>query len=102
MAGMIGVQIAEMGRLHTAATRVYRTYHNVDQEFKKMIIDAFEDQSLNALSEEIIGYENCTLLQLITHLLTYYAMISPKELTQKYERLNMSYDPNQPIENPFQ
>jgi hypothetical protein len=32
----------------------------------------------------------------------YYAMITPTELTQKYERLNARYDPNQPIENLFQ
>jgi hypothetical protein len=39
--GMMEVQIAETAQLHTAVTRVYRTYHNVDRAFKKMIIDAF-------------------------------------------------------------
>jgi hypothetical protein len=73
----------------------------VDQAFKKMIIDAFEDQYLNALSDEIVGYANCTSLQLLTHLLLYYAMIAPTELTQNYERLNTPYDHNQPIENLF-
>jgi hypothetical protein len=102
VAGMMGVHIAEMGQLHTAVTRIYRTYNNVDQAFKKMIIDAFEDQYLNALSDEIIVYANCTSLQLLTHLLTYYAMIVPTELTQNYERLDTPYDPNQPIGNLFQ
>jgi hypothetical protein len=76
----------------------------VDQAFKKMLIDAFEDQYLNALSDEIVGYANCTSLQLLTHILTHYAMITPPppELTQNYERLNTPYDPNQPIENLFQ
>jgi hypothetical protein len=41
-------------------------------------------------------------LQLLTHLLTYYAMIAPNELTQTYERLNTPYDPDQPIETLFQ
>jgi hypothetical protein len=82
--------------------RVYRTYHNIDQVFNKMIINAFEDQYRNALSEEIIGYANCTSLQLLTQLLMYYAMIAPTELTQNSERLNPSYDPNQLIENLFQ
>jgi hypothetical protein len=36
-------QIAEANRAHT--------YNNVDQAFKKLIIDAFEDQFLNSLSE---------------------------------------------------
>jgi hypothetical protein len=52
-----------MNQAHTEATRVYRTYHNVDQAFKKMIIDNFEDPFLNALSDEVIGYANCTSLQ---------------------------------------
>jgi hypothetical protein len=81
---------------------VYRTYHNVDQAIKKLIIESFDDAYLNALLDEIVGYANCMSLQLLTHLLTYYAMIAPTELTQNYERLNTPYDPNQPIESLFQ
>jgi hypothetical protein len=81
---------------------VYRTYHNVDQAIKKLIIESFNDAYLNALSEEIMGYTNCTSLQLLTPLLTYYAMIASTELTQNYERLNTPYDPNQLVEMLFQ
>jgi hypothetical protein len=81
---------------------VYHTYHNVDQAIKKLPIEAFDDAYLNALSDEIVGYANCTSLQILTQLLTYYAMIAPTELTQKYERLNTPYDPNQPIKMLFQ
>jgi hypothetical protein len=81
---------------------VYRTCHNVDQEIKKLIIRSFDDACLNVLSDEIVGYANCTSLQLLTHLLTYYAMIALAELTQNYERLNTPYDPNQPIKTLFQ
>jgi hypothetical protein len=81
---------------------VYRTYHNADQAIKKLIIEAFGDAYLNALSDEIVGYANCISLQLLTHLLTYYAMIAPKELKQNYKRLNTPYCPNQPIETIFQ
>jgi hypothetical protein len=72
---------------------VYRNYHNIDQAIKKLIIESFKDAYLNALSDKILGYANCTSLQLPTHLLTYYAMITPTELTQNYERLNTPYDP---------
>jgi 6-pyruvoyl-tetrahydropterin synthase len=80
---------------------VYRTYHNVDQDIKKLIIESFDDAYLNDLSDEIVAYANCTSLQLLTHLLTYYAMITPTELTQNYEHLNTPYDPNQPIKTLF-
>jgi hypothetical protein len=100
--GMTAAVIAEATRLHREATQVYHTHHNVDQAIKKLIIESFDDAYLNALSDEIVGYANYMSLQLLTHLLTYYAMIAPTELTQNYERLNMPYDPNQPIETLFQ
>jgi hypothetical protein len=55
--------------------------------------DAFEDLYLNALSHEIVGYTNCTSLQLPSHILMYNTMIAPTELTQNCERLNTPYDP---------
>jgi hypothetical protein len=100
--GMTAAVIAETTRLHRKATQVYRTYNNVDQAINKLLIEAFDDAYLNALSDEIVGYADCTPLQILTHLLTYYAMIAPTELTQNYERLNTPYDPNQPIETLFQ
>jgi hypothetical protein len=102
VAGMTAKVIAETTRLHKEEKKVYRTYHNVDQAIKKLVIESFDDAYLNALSDEIVGYGNCTSLQLLTHLLTYYAMIAPTELTQIYERLNAPYDPNQPIQMLFQ
>jgi hypothetical protein len=99
---MTAAVIAELTRLHREATQVYRTNNNVDQAIKKLILEAFDDAYLNALSDEVVGYVNCTSLDLLTHLFTFYAMIAPTELTQNYERLNTPYDPNQPIETLFQ
>jgi hypothetical protein len=82
VAGMTAAVIAETKRLHRETTQVYRTYHNVDQAIKKFIIQAFDDAYLNALLYEIVGYANCTSLQILTHLLTFYAMIAPTELAQ--------------------
>jgi hypothetical protein len=102
VAGRTASVIAEMTRLHREAAQVYRTYHNVDQTIKKVIIESVDDAYLNSLSDEIVGYANCTSLQFLTHLLTYYALITPTELTQNYERLNTPYEPNIPIETLFQ
>jgi hypothetical protein len=100
--GMMAALITELTQLHREATQVYRTYHNVDQAIKKLILEVFDDAYLNALSNEVVGYANFTSLDLLTHLLTFYAMIAPTERTQNYERLNTPYDPNQPIETLFQ
>jgi hypothetical protein len=100
--GTTAAVTAELRRLHSEATQVYRTYHNEDQAIKKLILEAFDDAYINALLDELVGYANCTSLDLLTHLLTFYAMIALTELTQNYERLNTPYDPNQPIETLFQ
>jgi hypothetical protein len=100
--GMTAAVITELTQLHREATQVYHTYHHVDQAIEKMILEAFDDAYLNALSDEVVGYANCTSLDLLTHLLTLYAMIAPTELTQNYERINMPYDPSQPVETLFQ
>jgi hypothetical protein len=100
--GMMAAVIAELTQLHCEATKVYHTYHNMDQAIKKLILEAFDDAYLNALLDEVVGYANCTSLDLLTDLLTFYAMIAPTELTQNYERLNTPYDTNQPIETLLQ
>jgi hypothetical protein len=74
---MTAAVIAETTRLHEEATQVYRTCHTVYQDIKKLIIESVDDTYLNALSDKIVGYANFTSLQLLTHLLTYYAMITP-------------------------
>jgi uncharacterized protein (UPF0335 family) len=102
VAGMTAAVIAKLTRLHKETTQVYRTYHNVDQAIKKLILEDFDDAYLNALSDEVVGYANCTSLDPLTHLFKFYAMIAPTELTQNYERLNMPYDPNQLVETLFQ
>jgi hypothetical protein len=81
--GMTAAVISELTRIHREETQVYHTYHNVDQAIKKMILEAFNDAYLNALSDEVVGYANCTSIDLLTHLLTFYAMIAPTELKKK-------------------
>jgi hypothetical protein len=95
--GTTAAVIAELTLIHREATQVYRTYHNLDRAIKKLILEAFDDAHFNALSNEVVGHANCTSLDLLTHLLTFYAMLATTELTQNYERLNTLYDPNQPI-----
>jgi hypothetical protein len=82
VAGMTAAVISETTRLHREATQVYHTFNNVDQAIKKLLIEAFDDAYLNALSDKIVGYANCTSLQILTQFLTFYGMIAPTELTQ--------------------
>jgi hypothetical protein len=67
----MAAHITAMSRAHMEVTRVYRTYHNMDQEFKKMIINTFDDPFPNALSDEVVGYVNCASLFLPLDVLHY-------------------------------
>jgi hypothetical protein len=102
VAGITAAVIAELTRLHRESTQVYRTYNMWTRQLEKLILEAFDNAYLNALSQKVVGYANCTSLDLLNHILTFYAMIAPTELTQNYERLNTRYDPNHPIETLFQ
>jgi hypothetical protein len=102
VARMTAAQITEAKQARVEATYIYRTYHNMDQAFKKLVIDVFEDPFIKAPSNETAGRVNQTPLEFITHLLMCYAMITPTELTQIYERLTAPYDPNLPIDTLFQ
>jgi hypothetical protein len=50
---MTAAAIAETTRLHKEATQVYRSYHNVNQAIKKLIIKSFDDAYLNALQTKL-------------------------------------------------
>jgi hypothetical protein len=82
--GTTAAVIAELTRLHREATQVYRTYHNMDQAIKKLILKAFDDAYLNALSNEVVGYANCTSLDLLTHPLMFYVLIPHVRPAHKY------------------
>jgi hypothetical protein len=71
VAGMTAAVISETKRLHREATQVYRNYNNFEQAIKTLLIEAFDDAYLNALSDEVVGYAKCTSLHILTHLLTY-------------------------------
>jgi hypothetical protein len=60
VAGMTAAVIAETTQLHREATQVCCTYYNVDQAIKNLLIESHKNAYLNALSDEILGYANCT------------------------------------------
>ena len=49
-----------------------------------------------------MGYANITTLQMLTHLYTTYANITPTKLIKNNARLKKAYDVNQPIKRLFE
>ena len=53
------------------------------------------------MSHDVTGFAGVTTLDLLTHLYTSYANITPLALADNHERLITSYDTTAPIENFF-
>ena len=87
---------------HNEAQEIFKEYDNTKNELKKLLIDAVDDILLRAIRAWYVGYAKITTHQMITHLYTTYANITPNELIENDARLKTAYDVNQPIERLFE
>ena len=90
--------IAEHVREHKENTREWREYQNVHSALKQQLINSIDDVYLSALSDEYVGYSNCTLRELLTYLFTTYGLITSQDLEDNETRLKQPWDPNQPFQ----
>ena len=63
-----------------------------------MLLAAVNPIYLQAISQPYVGLGNRTVWQLLHHLYTTYAKITPTDLKVNDVRMNAPYDPNQPFE----
>ena len=63
-----------------------------------MLLAAVDPIYLQAISQPYVGLGNRTVWQLLHHLYTTYAKITPTDLKVNDVRMNAPYDPNQPFE----
>jgi hypothetical protein len=87
-------QISAVNRVCIEALCIYHEYKECFHALKKHMITVIKDHYLNALSDETVSYAVVTGIQLVTHIMTNYGMISPMEIAHKYERL-MVFQQNQ-------
>ena len=54
---------------------------------------------VHSLRKKYIGYGNTTTREILNHLYSTFANISPSDLQENYARLRTPYDANHPIDN---
>ena len=91
------LQTSSIRRAHDDSQEVFKEYDNTDKALKKLLISAVDDVFLRAIRACYVGYANITTCQMLTHLYTTYANITPVELIENDARLKTAYDVNQPI-----
>ena len=98
LAGMTAAQITALNRRYDADKAKFHQYVALQNSLKKQLIAAVDEIYLAAISEPYIKYGNRTLLEMLTHLYTTYAKISPVDLKENEQKMNSPWDPNQPFE----
>jgi hypothetical protein len=96
--GASAAVVGELVRQHTENLREWREFTNVRQALKKQLMDAIEPIYLRALKNQHVGFNNVTLLQMLTHLFTNYGRLEPQDLVHNANKLNTPWDPNTPFE----
>ena len=77
--GSTGIQISALNRAFDKASEVYSDFQLVSNALKKQLLAAVDDIFLCSLKQPYIGYGNVTVLDLLTHLYSTYAQISPDQ-----------------------
>ena len=96
--GSTASQISAYNRAFDKAFQLYADFVAVGNALKKQLLAAVDDIYLCSLKMPYIGYGNVTVLELLTHLYSTYAKISPGDLEENERRMKTPYDANFPIE----
>ena len=70
----------ELVRTHKHEVRLFNKYHAVDHACKKFISKLIPGKDYNPLSSRIIGFVKVTSLQILTHVITYYAELEDEDV----------------------
>ena len=96
--GSTAIQINALNRAFDTANIIYQEFLTVGNALKKQLLAAVEDIYICALKQPYVLYGNVTVLQILTHLYSTYARITPGDLEQNNVLMTKSWDPNLPIE----
>jgi hypothetical protein len=96
--GATTAQITEANRVHAADIKATNTYNSMEAAMKAFIIAAAPDIYLKSLKDNAYGYAQVTALQLITHLLTTYGIITRMDLADNKVTMNTDWNTHDPTE----
>jgi hypothetical protein len=81
--------------------QTYRTCTSVQQELKKQIISIFEPIYLEILNDNMVGYVNISVRDMLDHLHETYGNITAVDLEINFEHMRRAWYPQQPVETLF-
>jgi hypothetical protein len=78
-------QISAARHIWEEDVHTYRTYTSVQQALKKQIINVFEQMYLDVLNDDMVGFANISVLDMLDHLFTTYGNITAVDLENNFE-----------------
>jgi hypothetical protein len=98
--GTSAVLLAERHHWEEAVI-IFRTWTAVEQELKKISSRAFEPTYLEIINNDMVGFANTTVKDMIDHLFLSYDSITDVDLEHNWENMRKAWDPHQPVESLF-
>ena len=83
----------------TAAEKIFTEYACTDKSLRQQLLLSVDEICVRSLQHKHIGYGNTTTREVLNHLYSTYANISPSGLQDNDARLRTPYEANHPIEN---
>jgi hypothetical protein len=77
------------------------TYNSIQQALKKKLITAFEKNYLDIFNENMVGFANITVREMLEHLFLTYGSITSVDLEHNFDHIHKAWDPQKPVETLF-
>jgi hypothetical protein len=94
-------QISAVRHIWEEDVQTYRTYTSVQQALKKQIISVFEPMYLDVLNDNMVGFANISVRDMLDHLFSTYSNSTTVDLEINFEHICRAWDPQQPVESLF-
>jgi hypothetical protein len=95
--GATAAQIAQLNMAHHRVAKVFYGYATMQTALKNQIIAAIEQKFLRALRNRNVGFNNITVLQMITHLFTEYGQAQGTDLDANLINMQKDWNPEDPF-----
>ena len=98
LAGATGPEAASIWYAHDAATLYFNTFLNVDRALRHQLLGAVNGMFIQVIHKPHCRYSGSSMLDLLTHLYTMFAIITNADWLENDKRFREPYSPTVPIE----
>jgi hypothetical protein len=90
---------AANSRTYDAELTDFNTCIKVKEEVKQQILAAVDNIYLQNLEDDVFGYADVTIQNILAHLNTNYGTLEPSDLEANQNKLDEQWNPNDPFKN---